>query len=63
MHVDLERDFIDRPSKSCDVGSSCLCPCVNWSRNDAQLVAVILNREKLICEEKANGRPIRAIKN
>ena len=25
------------------------------SRNDAQLVVVILNREKLISEEKANG--------
>ena len=26
------------------------------SRNGAQLVVVILNREKLISEEKANGR-------
>ena len=61
MHVDLGRDFIDTPSESCDVGSCCLvslaCPCVNvQSGIDAQLVVVILNREKLISEEKANGR-------
>ena len=61
MHVDFGRDFIDTPSESCDVGSCCFvclaCPCVNvQSCIDAQLVVVILNREKLISEEKANGR-------
>ena len=54
MHVDLERDFIDTPSESCDVGSCCLCP-LAASRNGAQLVVVMFNRETLISEEKPNG--------